>query len=190
MRLGHWQSLRQLILHEVRDGRPLVWTTWFRFADVWASRSGLYTADNSVLEGSRTPIRSAAGHAIRLPGLRPDGVTDEDALITSVCQFDLLTNIAANYDAMSEGPREGAFPYFAAWDEERVRPIAERLVSDWTLRRALLPAEFDDDGLADLIRQVAAYANQMSQTMGSWGFWFGFVENKVQGLLDAHPPRS
>lgn len=189
VRLRHWEPARLLVSHKVDPQESRVWQMWFRFGDVWASRSRLYSSDNNVLESSRVPLRLAAGHALRLPTLRPDELDDEDALITSLCQFDFVTNLVAAWEARADPPREAAFPYFAAWEGERVRPTAERLISDPNCRGALLSGT-DDQDLADLLRQVSEYADRMSQSMGSWGFWDGFIGGKVQAFLARNPPRG
>jgi hypothetical protein len=126
---------------------------------------------------------------MRLPSLRPDGVDDEDALITSVCQFDVLTNMIAMWAAHENAPEEAALPYYAAWDPERVRPAVERIIADLGCREMLLPGIADDD-LAALIHFVADRAEQASQWLGSWSFWSGFVEGKVQTFLAERPATS
>jgi len=189
VRLRRWQSARLLVSHRADPQESRIWQMWFRLGDVWASRSRLYVSGNNVLESSRVPLRLAAGHALRLPTLRPDALDDESALITSLCQFDFVTNLVAIWEAPADLPREAAFPYFAAWEGERVRPTAERLISDPNCRGALLPGA-DDRRLADLLRQVSDHADRMSQSMGSWGFWDGFIGGKVQAFLARNPPRG
>ena len=189
VRLQHWRPLRHLILHDVDVEGPRVWSNWFRYGDVWASRSGTYRAENNVLEGSRAPLRLAAQHALRLPALRPDGISDEDALITSVCQFDFLTNLVTTWEALGDKPGEASFPYFAAWDGDRVRPAVSRVMFDAECRAALLPGISDAD-LAALVLYVAERANGATEGMGSWGFWDGFVDGRVRSFLDEYAPRS
>jgi len=189
VRLQHWTPLRSIVLQQVDLEGPRTWSTWFRYGDVRASRAHLYTVGNNVLESGRQPLRLAAGHALRLPSLRPDGIEDEDALITSVCQFDFLTNIIATWEARTHQPDEAALPYFAAWDGERIQSTAARLIADPASRDALLP-DIRDDDLADLIRYASERANQLSQSLGSWGFWSGFIEGKVEVFLTRHPPQQ
>jgi hypothetical protein len=126
---------------------------------------------------------------MRLPTLRPDGVHDEDALITSVCQFDLLTNMIAMREAGQNAPEEAALPYYAAWDSERVHPAVEQIITDIGCRETLLPGIADDD-LAALIHFVADRAEQASQWLGSWSFWSGFLEGKAQTFIALHTPPS
>jgi hypothetical protein len=189
VRLQHWTPLRELILHRPAREHSRLFRTWFRDGDVHASRAHLYTVGNNVLESSRLPLRLAAGHAMRLPSLRPDGVDDEDALITGVCQFDLFTNMIAMWAAHENAPEEAALPYYAAWDPERVRPAVGRIITDLGCRETLLPGIADDD-LAALIHFVADRAEQASQWLGSWSFWSGFVEGKAQTFIAQHTPPS
>lgn len=189
MRLDSWASLRPLVLHEVDIEGPRLWPTWFRYGDIQISRAQLYTAGDSVLEGSRMPLRLAARHALRLPALRPDSIEHEDALITSACQFDFAANVMAVWNAVGDRPGEAAFPYFAAWDGDRVRPVATRLIADGSFRAALLSDDAGDDGVALVLRFVAQQAGRMTQGLGSWGFWDGFTEGRVDRFLAEHPPR-
>jgi hypothetical protein len=182
VRLRHWSPLRKLVTHEVPGEPARVWPYWFRYGDVSISRAQFYSSGSNVLEGSRLPLRLAAEHALRLPTLRPDGVTDEDSLVTSVCQFDLVTNLVSAWESRRERPGEAAFPYFAAWGGERVRRMAERAIFDPSCREALLPSISDSD-LAGLLRFVATEAHQRSQGLGSWGFWDGFLDGRVAAFI-------
>jgi hypothetical protein len=183
VRLHHWSPLRRLILHEAPGQVSHRWRHWFREGDASIGRARMYDAGPNVLEGSRRPLRVAAEHALRLHTLRPDGVTDEDSLVTSVCQFDFLTDLTSTWESERDGPGTAPFANFAAWGGERVRPIAERVVFDPLCREALLPA-ISDSELADLLSSVANEAHQRTMGIGSWGFWRGFVEGKVERFID------
>lgn len=119
IRLRHWQPLRDLILHDVSGQPSTPWRYWVRYGDVSISRARLYSAGSNVLDGSRMPIRLAAEQALQFSTLRPDGVTDEDSLLTSICEFDLVTNLVSVWESRDARPGEAAFPYFAAWGGER-----------------------------------------------------------------------
>jgi len=185
VRLQHWPPLRHLIVHHVDEEHSRTWRNWFRYGDVQASRGGIYSKDQNVLEGSRAPLRLAAQHALRLATLRPDGIADEDALITGLCQFDFLTNVVATWEASGNRPSEAAFPYFAAWDGDRVQPASSWVIFDANCREALLPG-IGDTNLAELLWRVARRAYESTQGLGSWGFWDGFFDARVQSFLNEH----
>ena len=187
VRLQHWAPLRHLICHGVDEEVSRLWRNWFAYGDVQASRGGFYVKDNSVLEGSRAPLRLAAKHVLRLPTLRPDEVADEDALITSICQFDFIRCLVATWEAGTDTPRKAAFPYFAAWNGDRVRPASTVVTFDAECREALLPG-IDDISLAVLFWRVGEQASNSTQSLGSWGFWDGFLEGKVLAFLKEDRP--
>lgn len=180
IRIRHWRPLRRLILHDVSDPQGTrAWPYWFGYGDVMISRERLYYQGNNVLESSRAPLRMSAEQALRLPALRPDAVTDEDALVTSTCEFDLVTNLVCLRDAHGLGRSGyGLYPYFAAWGGDRVRPIAERIIADPACRDALLP-EISERELAELLKSLADIADEQSRSLGMWGFSDGFIEGKV-----------
>jgi hypothetical protein len=187
VRLEKWEPTRQLVLHDADVERP-VREGWLRHGDVWVSRANLYRRGQNVLEGSRVPLRLPAEHAQRLRALRPDGVIDEDAVITSACQFDLLANLVSVWHAGGD-PDHAAFPYFAAWDGERVRPMARRLTEDLGARATLLPGA-EDTEVALLLQVVASRADTLSQGLGSWQFWSGFTEGKVGQFIAENLPAT
>lgn len=186
VRLGHWGAARRLIQHEVDAEGPRLWPSWFRHGDIMVTRAHLYRRENNVLEGHRAPLRLAVEQTVRLPALRPDGTTDEDVLVTSACQFDFILNVVATWDARDARPIEAALPYYAAWDGERVRPVATRLVSDDSLRTLLMPEATEAD-LANMLRWLSDRAHKGSEGLGSWVFWDGFISGKVAAFLEKHP---
>ena len=187
VRLARWGAVRELSLHEVHDGGSR-WPTWLRYGDIHVSRAGLYREGKaSLVEGSRRPFRLAAELISTQPSLHPDEVVDEDELITALCQFDFLVNAVAVWEASKSRPEEAAFPYYAAWEPDRVQPIADRLVSDRRLRDAVLP-EVSDADLAVLLRFVGTRAARLSEGLGSWMFWDGFEEGRTAAFIAQHLP--
>jgi len=158
VRLGRWGVIRQLTLHQVHDGGPRLWPTWLRYGEIHVSRARLYwegLGNHELLESSRRPLRLAADQMADQRTLHPDGVVDERELISAVCQFDFLVNAVVAWEAREGSPEKVVMPYYAAWEADRVQPIADRLVSDHSLRNAVLP-DVEDSDLAVLLR--------------SWGF--------------------
>lgn len=185
VRLGRWEALRPLVLHEVHDGGPRLWPTWLRYGDIWVSRAELYRVENNVLETSRAPFRFAAGHAMRLPSLHPDGVDQEDELITAICQFDFFANLISASEVSDGRHAEAALPYYAAWDGERVRPAAEHLITNERIRAAVL-GQGSDAELATWLRFLSERAHRASEGLGSWIFWDGFEEGRVRAFISKH----
>ena len=178
VRLKRWDAMKLLILQEVHEDAHRLWPFWFRYGDTWANRSRLYQVDNNVLETSRQPLRLAAGHASRLSSLHPDGVVKENSLITAICRFDFLNNALSIWTPEGQRPAEAAYPYYAAWDGDRVRPIAGVLAFDTATRQTLLPGA-SDASVANLLQLLAERADRGSQGLGSWQTWGGFLDTRL-----------
>jgi hypothetical protein len=110
-------------------------------------------------------------------------VPDEDAAVTSGCEFDFLLNLIATHEyRAAKRVDHAAFPYYAAWDGERVKGIAGRLVTQLDLREAVLPG-VEKRELAELLAFQAEQAGRRSESLGSWFFWGGFTEGRVGQFL-------
>lgn len=124
------------------------WQNWMFYAEVWAARSGLLNDDTRI---GLSPLVLAQEHIVRLACLRPDVAADDEQIITSLCQFDILAAFAAL--STPGGKRTGPFlAQFARWYAARTDPIVVRLVEGGNLRDAVYPEP--DDSLANAIRAV------------------------------------
>jgi hypothetical protein len=143
VRRRQWTAVRTLTV-EHPEGFSDYDAYWLRHALTMASRAQhLYeqrddrTVELSLLSLARSDIE-------RLACLRSDGLAGEDeAILSSLAQFDLLTNLVAVVDYGR--PHPGAFyPNFARFGQQRVDPIVDRLLCD-TAMRGVLGLESDTD---------------------------------------------
>jgi hypothetical protein len=115
-------------------------------------------------------LLSLARNAVaRLPCLRPDGLApDDDAIITSLAQFDILSNITA-IDEAGEIRGRVFYPNFARFRQDRIQPIVNRL-DDATMRAVLFRRNDDDLALAlAAIGRVASTEGVRYDGFEGWG---------------------
>lgn len=137
-------------------------TNWLRHALTMASRARHFG------EGVRGQpqiglIDFAREDSTRLDCLRSDGVRpgDED-LLTSLVQFDVLSNLAAIDDAESVDGRV-FYTNFARFRQSRIQPVVERLLTDQDVRLKIFRSSS-----ADLAVALAGIGELASRE----GMWF------------------
>jgi hypothetical protein len=158
MHLENWDAVRTLTL---QLPKPLAEEgydkNWLRHALTMAARAdhlkeerdGGGTAEISLLSLAREVVA-------RLECLRPDGLqADDDVIFTDLAQFDFLANLVA-IDDVKEPEGRIFYPNFARFRQERIQPIADRLVGDQELRSALL--RNGDSVLASALLEVGKRA--------------------------------
>ncbi|MEA2347204.1 MAG: hypothetical protein QOG62_991, partial [Thermoleophilaceae bacterium] len=116
-------------------------------------------------------------------GLGPD----DDDLLTSIAQFDLLSNVVAIGEAQLGHPVPGRvyYPNFARFHQHRIEPAVERLLSDADMRHALFP--LGDGELALALVDIDEKARQEG-----WRFdgFMGWEHTPVGDFISASLPES
>ena len=144
--------------------------TWLRHGQVAGSRAGYFPENDGGLL-----ISLGRQFAVKNSTLRPD-IPDEsltpsdsldlgDALLNSLCQFDLgyvLITLAEEY-----GPGEG-YPTCAAFQQSRANPLLEEVAQRESVRRALFPTA-SDPKIAEAIWEAMELAGKESwKYRSSW----------------------
>src|SRR5262249_35897330 len=128
VRLKRWEVVRRLtLLHP--DSVGSYWTNWLRHGLTMASRAQHFTQtrkDGSVVELSL--ITLAAQAVERAAALHPD-TDDSETILTSLAQFDFLSNLAA-VDGAGSTDSKVFYTSWARFRQERIQPVADRLVDD------------------------------------------------------------
>lgn len=155
VRLKNWRAVRQLTIQLPERLDPAWDANWLRHALTMASR-----AQHLDEEGGKhaSLLSLARRETERLSCLRPEGFDgDDDVIITSLAQFDVLSNIAAIDGAGDTDPRV-FWPNFARFRQERIQPVVERLLTDTEMRQALFRGS--DADLACALAAIAKVAHQ------------------------------
>lgn len=179
VRKADWRAVRAITVQppgEADDYYP----TWLRHALTMAARGGQLRSGT----GTKSLVTLAAERVGLLPALHPDVAVDDDRLLTSICQFDLLaalTIIAATQSL----DQKGWYTNFARFYTSRSEPAVKRLLSDEEMRSVLFPRP--DSELAAALREVNRMAS--SEAVGFSG-WHGFASEQVDRFLQANQPST
>lgn len=181
VRLRRWEAVRQLTLqHPERIDD--YWKNWLRHGLVMASRAQQLTERRDDGQQVELSLLTLAAQVVeREPSLHPD-TNDQDEILTSLAQFDFLSNFAA-IDGADSIDDSGWYTNWARFNQERVQPVADQLVKDSTMRRTVF-RDHNDDDLAVALRAVSRMAHQ--EGMRYAGFW-GWDRTPVGEFLTAHP---
>lgn len=182
VRRGDWESVRILTLQ--RPERLSEYdANWLRHALTMASRAQHLEErkDGQTLEISLLSI--ARSDVARMKCLRPDGVADDDDLvITSLAQFDILSNIVAVDDA-ADTAMLVFYTNFARFHQVRIQPIIERLLTDPEMRRTLFTR--GDGDLARALATIGERARSDGWRFDGFESWEG---TPVEKFIAEHPP--
>ncbi len=156
---------------------------WLRHALTMASRAQKF-APTTPDEPEIGLIDLARDDAVRLDCLHSDGVQSEDELLTSIVQFDVLSNLAAIDHAGSTDSRV-FYTNFARFRQDRMQPAANRLLTDSAMRAEIFRGT--DAELAKALAEVGRLG--ASQGMRYDGF-FGWFGTPVADFIDQHLPQD
>lgn len=179
VRAEDWQAVRSITVQP--PGADDYYTTWLRHGLTMAARANLLTGPD---QHSKSLITMAAERAASLPALRPDISVDDEQLITSMCQFDILAALAI-IDATGSIDDRGWYTNFARFFTSRTEPAITRLLTDPDMRAVLFPRP--DDELAAALREI----DRMASSEGArFNGWHGFGSGAVRTLLNENPQLS
>ena len=154
VRQERWGAIRTLTL---QLPQPLDYeATWLRHAITMASRAEHLEERQNGRTIEVSMLSLARADIARLDCLRPDGLApDADELVTSLAQFDVLSNLVAVVDA-NEATGRVFYPSFARFHQYRIQPVVQRLLTDGAMRAALgIP---NDERLASALDGISEIA--------------------------------
>jgi hypothetical protein len=181
VRMAEWQVIPTLVLQRPAVHDADYWQNWIRRGLVMAARAGLLKDTDNERAGL-SPLLLAQEHIVRLPWLREDLRPEDESVITSLCQFDLLYCLTAY--AGDPRRRLGEFlPSFARWFSYRSDPAVVAVIDDPAVRAAVFP--LGDQELADALRALGEQARLISFPFGGWT---GYEDSRIVLFLNEHPP--
>lgn len=152
------------------------WQSWLRHAQVQASRAAILDNQSGVIARARNDVR-------RLAVLRPDVGEDDERVLTSLCQFDLLAAVAVSAARHMVTP-SSYYPNFAPYSTTRTSPAFAALVRDPHVRDAVA-GDLSDRDLAIVLEVIAATAVREGFTFG--GF-MGVDAAEVRAFIEENLP--
>lgn len=160
------------------------WTNWLRHGLTMASRSQQFTQRRDDGSEVQLSLLTLAAQVIEHEAaLHPD-TDDADAILTSLAQFDFLSNLAA-IDGAGDTDGKVFYTNWARFRQERIQPIADRLVSDPALRQGIF-RDHDDRELARALVEVGKMAR--SEGIRYDGFWGWHTGTPVGDFITANSP--
>lgn len=185
VRLGHWSAVRTLTLQRP-DRLTEYETNWLRHAITMISRAQHLQEEEEGRTIELSLLNLARATIARLDCLRPDGLpADDDEILTSLAQFDVLSNIVAVVDGRDASPGQAFYPNFARFRQDRTQPVVDRLIADQPMRQAL--GIDDDDRLALALNVIGELARNEG-----WRYhgFMGWVGTPAQEFITEHkePP--
>jgi hypothetical protein len=168
VRLERWDIVRPVVLQRPQGAGDYE-RNWLRHGLTMAARAELLRErrDERTIELSLLSL--ARDVVMRLACMRSDGVgAEDDEILTSLAQFDALSNLVAIDDSGDIGGRD-FYPNFARFYAHRVTPAVSRLLSDGEMRAVLFTR--DDDDLALALRAVGDLARKAGWSVDGFEGW-------------------
>jgi hypothetical protein len=197
VRVEAWETVKSLALQpvpiSVRD-QGSTYSSWIRNAQVFATRADLGVDPEQPGRNRGGFILSGARELmVEHPAMRPD-LTDAqvpaeeieagDAALNSLCEFDIAYCFIVA--AMGTG-RASAYPSSAAFDEDRAKPMAERIVANDDVRHRLFPG-VDDATIARAIREM--YEIAIRESANNYGGRWWDMPPRVREWVTQHSPTN
>lgn len=189
VREGRWELAAHIVLqrgagYEFTDKR-FPYVTWIRHTTTEASRAGHYA---QIIDGKTSDV-SLLWIVKELVDknlcLREGLGYEDERLLDSVCQFDMLAMIVA-LGAAGTVDTHHYYPHFARFYEHRSLPMLDRLISQPKVREVLFPNRSEQE-LAEAIRWINHAASQEGFRFAGWD---GQLSDTVRQFLEKHPPEQ
>jgi hypothetical protein len=180
-RESRWSTVRELVLQKPAVHDADYWQNWILHGEVMAARAGLLS-DPRLGPAGKSPLSIAQEHVLRLSSLRPEVTDSDEAVVTSLCQFDLLDCLIAS-SAKADRNRGAWLPNFARWSAERSDPAVVAVIEDADARSAIFPGS--DQELADALCAIGEEARRFSFALGGWQ---GYTDPRIRKFLQQNPP--
>lgn len=195
VREERWEVARDLTLQRGKGYEftetTMPYVTWIRHATTEASRGGQLT---QVVEDKRVDkslLWMVQELVQRSECLRQGLAADDERILDSLCQFDMLAMVTTLAEAARIGDVNPSalrwshhyYPHFARFFEHRSLPMLERVITDQVVREQVFPGRSDDE-LAGVIRWVDHTATQEAFRYSGWD---GMLSGRVAHFLEQHP---
>jgi hypothetical protein len=172
VREENWKTVRTLTLQQPRR-LDMYERNWVRYTITMAARAQHFQQHKDGRTTEVSLLMLARAVAARLECLRQDGLdADDDELITSLAEFDVLADIVA-IDDSGEPDGRYFYPNFARFESQRVIPVISRLLDDATMREALFKGT--DEQLALALNVIGRLASNEGMRFFGFGGWGGEI---------------
>lgn len=193
VRLEAWETVRALALRPVPSSTydpDFIYSSWIRNATVFVARANLH--EDQPRETRAGFVLSAARDLmVEHPAMRPDltddqvpaEITNNDIALNSLCEFDIAYCFVVEAMGTDHG---SAYPSSAAFDEDRAKPMAQRIVASADIRQQLFPS-VPDSRIAEAIAEIYKLAIGESASFYG-GRWWGMPPSVDNWVMQNRPP--
>lgn len=183
VRSENWEAVRMLTL-QVPRAMDEYEKNWLRHALTMAARAQHLKEHRDGRTVELSLLNLARADAARLDCLRQDGV-DDDGLLSSLAQFDVLSNLVA-IDGSGDASGRDFYPNFARFYASRVNAIVHRMLLDPEMRELLFRR--GDQDLALALRSVGALARREGWLSDGFDGWEPAIEAFITQNAPTDPP--
>jgi Putative DNA-binding domain len=191
-----WETVNSLVLRPVPTNvhePQYIYSSWIRHAQVYATRANLDATEPDE-QGRRRGgfiISAARELMVEHPPIRPDltdaqipaeEITRDDVALNTLCEFDIAYCFIVA--AMGTG-RSAGYPSSAAFDEDRAKAMAQRIVADQDVRHRLFP-DVDEATIAQAIQAV--YEVAVRESANNYGGRWWDMPPSVAAWVSRHLP--
>jgi len=181
VRKRRWRAVAELALQRPDVLRGYRYRSWLRHAHVMAARAELLRNPEAERVGASL-LQLALAHIVATPELRPDFGPDDDRLLSSLAQFDILANLAVARVAGSV-QRAGVYPHFRRFYGFRSDPAVVALLEDDSARGEIYPES--DTKLAQALRDLGEIGSGEFFYVNGWD---EYEDDRIRSFLSKHPP--
>lgn len=176
VRLENWKAVRLLTLQRPSkiDG---YYRNWLRHTITMAARAEHFQHQEHGRATEISLLLLVRADVARLDCLRSDGIgPEDDELLTSLVEFDVLSNIVAIDDA---GEPDGRYfyPNFGRFESRRAITVVERLLRDPEMRGILFTRS--DTKLADALEIIGSMAQKEGIRFFGFSGWGDEVDRFI-----------
>jgi hypothetical protein len=181
VRKRRWRAVTELTLQRPEALREYRYRSWLRHAHVMAARAELLRDPKAERVGASL-LQLALAHIIATPELRPDYGPDDNRLLSSLAQFDILANLAVTSTAGSV-QSAGVYPHFRRFYGFRSDPAVVALLEDEDARSEIYPES--DAELAQALRDLGQIGSGEFFHVNGWD---EYEDERIRSFLAEHPP--
>jgi hypothetical protein len=180
VRKRRWGVVVELAQQRPEVLREYRYRSWLRHAHVMAARAELLRNPEAERVGASL-LQLALAHIVATPELRPDYEPDDDRLLSSLTQFDILANLAV-VSAAGSVQSAGVYPHFRRFFGSRSDPAVVALLENEDARSEIYP-ESDAD-LAQALRDLGQIGSGEFFYVNGWD---GYEDARIRSFLSENP---
>ncbi|CAN5479277.1 hypothetical protein BH20ACT23_BH20ACT23_27530 [soil metagenome] len=193
VREERWELARDLTLQRGKGieftQRRITYVTWIRHATTEASRGGEFVHVVDEQRTDKSLLWMVQELVQQSDCLRQGLAADDERILDSLCQFDMLAMLSTLAEAARIGDFNLAsrthhyYPHFSRFYESRSLPMLEMVIADPALREQVFPGRSDEE-LAAATRWINHAATQEGFRYAGWD---GVLSDRVAHFLQQHP---